>query len=65
MIQKTKKRSTLHLGVDADITAKLDAIVEHMKGRPDIACLQADLGREKAARYAIVKFHESLPRPNG
>jgi hypothetical protein len=65
MIQKTKKRSTLHLGVDADLEGKLDAIVAHMKADPMLGSLQAQLGREKAARYAILRTYASLPRGGG
>lgn len=65
MTKKTKKRSTLHLGVDEDITAKLDAIVVHMKADPILGGLQVDLGREKAARYAIIRTFDSLPRSSG
>lgn len=53
-------RQTIHLGVDATVLANLDAIVEYMKTRPDIACLQADLGREKAARFAITQLAKRL-----
>jgi hypothetical protein len=52
----------VNLGLAPELETKLDDIVEHMKADPILGSLQADLGREKAIRYAIVRCWEALPR---
>lgn len=54
-------RQTMHLGLDATDLANLDKIVASMKRDPIIGPLKVNLGREKAARYAIAHFVEHLP----
>lgn len=54
-------QQTMHLKLDATDIANLDKIVAVMKRHPIVGRLQAGLGREKAARYAIAHFVEQLP----
>lgn len=54
-------RQTLHVGCYARDLANLDKIVENLKLDPVIGGLHANIGREKAARFAFAKCAENLP----
>lgn len=46
-------RQTMHLGLAARDLENLDRIAAAMRRDPILGGLQANIGREKAARYAI------------
>ena len=48
-------RQTLHLGLDATDLANLDAIAKRMREHPIYGRLHPNIGREKAARFAIAQ----------
>jgi len=54
-------RQTMHLGLDATDLANLDKIAEHLKGHPTIGRLHSNIGREKAARFAIAHYAKHPP----
>lgn len=49
-------RQSMHIGLDAIDLANLDKIAEHMRADPVIGRLHHNIGREKAARYAIAQY---------
>lgn len=54
-------RQTMHLGLDATDLENLDKIAERMRRDPIIGRLHTNIGREKAARYAIAFCVEHAP----
>jgi hypothetical protein len=54
-------RQTMHLGLDATDIANLDKIAEHLKGHPTIGRMHSNIGREKAARFAIAHYAKHPP----
>lgn len=61
MLKKKRAHKTLHLALDEQLEAKLDVIVGWMEADPILGGIQAKLGREKAARYAIVRCIQNPP----
>jgi hypothetical protein len=53
-------RQTMHLGLDVPDLRNLDKIVTLMRNDPILGRLK-DMGREKAARFAIAYFAEHAP----
>ena len=54
-------RQSMHIGLDATDLANLDKIIDRMKNDPLLGRLKADLGREKATRYAIAYCAQHIP----
>jgi hypothetical protein len=54
-------RQSMHIGLDATDLANLDKILGRMKSDPLLGRLKAELGREKATRYAIAYCAEHMP----
>lgn len=54
-------RQVVHLGLGSKDLDRLDQIVERMRGDEYLDAMQLDLGREKAARYAIAFCAKHMP----
>ena len=65
--QKADKRParTLQIKLDAQLEERLDELVGWMEEDPVLGGIQARLGREKAARYAIIRFSEAQREARG
>lgn len=56
-------RQTLHLGLDAVDLDNLDKLAARLRRDPIIGRMHSNIGREKAARYAIAYCVEHPPAP--
>lgn len=54
-------RQSMHIGLDATDLANLEKIIDRIKHDPLAGRLKADIGREKATRYAIAYCAEHMP----
>lgn len=59
--EPAKGRRTIHLGLAPKQLAQLDKILGRMRDDDYLDAMQLDLGREKAARYAIAFCAKHMP----